>query len=410
MTKRCFVVQGFGLKQDYEQGKQFDLDASYAVIKEAIEAAGIACHRGDELRTSGMIDQVMYDELLSADLVVADITTLNFNAAYELGVRLALRPHSTLIVGDQKINFPFDVNHIYIHTYKHLGEDIGRREAIRFSSELTKLAKQIIDTSKNDSPVYKFLSALPPDGFLQYAQPPEPMVQPKGSVGKSLRDLKEEAAEAMKASRFEKAVTLWTEARKLAGKDDYIVQQLVLATYKSKAPNAEQALREALGIIQYLQPHTSFDTETLGLWASIHKRLYELDKEPASLDEAIFALEKGFFIKNDYYNGINLAFMLDTKASVSDGDIKQELHSVARYIRRKVKRICKSRLGDPELADGGEKYWILATLYEACIGLGQQEEALRWKESSKKAAEAAWMSETTENQLAKLRDLLPNNV
>lgn len=36
MAKRCFVIQGFGKKQDYEQGKQFNLDASYDVIKEAI--------------------------------------------------------------------------------------------------------------------------------------------------------------------------------------------------------------------------------------------------------------------------------------------------------------------------------------------------------------------------------------
>ena len=39
MAKRCFVIQGFGKKQDYEQGKQFDLDASYEVIKEAISTA-----------------------------------------------------------------------------------------------------------------------------------------------------------------------------------------------------------------------------------------------------------------------------------------------------------------------------------------------------------------------------------
>ena len=85
MAKRCFVIQGFGKKQDYEQGKQFDLDASYEVIKEAIRDAGMECYRADELRTSGSIDQVMYDQLLAADLVVADITALNFNAAYGLG-------------------------------------------------------------------------------------------------------------------------------------------------------------------------------------------------------------------------------------------------------------------------------------------------------------------------------------
>jgi hypothetical protein len=60
MAKRCFVIQGFGKKQDYEQGKQFDLDASYDIIKEAISEAGLECFRADELRTSGTVEQVMY--------------------------------------------------------------------------------------------------------------------------------------------------------------------------------------------------------------------------------------------------------------------------------------------------------------------------------------------------------------
>ena len=37
---RCFVVHGFGRKTDYTDGRELDLDASYAVIKEAVEAAG----------------------------------------------------------------------------------------------------------------------------------------------------------------------------------------------------------------------------------------------------------------------------------------------------------------------------------------------------------------------------------
>ena len=152
MAKRCFVIQGFGKKQDYEQGKQFDLDASYEVIKEAISDAGMECYRADELRTSGSVEQVMYDQLLEADLVVADITTLNFNAAYELGVRLALRPYATLVVGEKGMNFPFDVNHIYIHTYQHLGEDIGHREAKRFGAELKEMAKKVMSTPRKDSP------------------------------------------------------------------------------------------------------------------------------------------------------------------------------------------------------------------------------------------------------------------
>ncbi len=404
MTKRCFVIQGFGKKQDYEQGKQFDLDASYAVIKEAISDAGMECYRADELRTSGVIDQVMYDHLLAADLVVADITTLNFNAAYELGVRLALRPHATLVVGEKGMNFPFDVNHIYIHTYQHLGEDIGYREVKRFRAELTDLAKKVVSAPQKDSPVYTFLRQLPENGFIDVATEARSPAQVAGD-GVSLRDMKDRAKAAMRDNRFADAIKLWREARDISGKDDYIVQQLALATYKSKEPDAERALRKAEVILEYLKPRASFDSETLGLWAAVHKRLFELTRESASLEEALFALERGFFIKRDYYNGINLAFMLDTKAATGDADTREELHGVARYVRRKVKHICDKALEALDLTDD-ERYWILATLYEACVGLGQEDEALRWKAESERVAKAGWMSETTEDQIAKLRVLL----
>ena len=36
--KTCFVIQGFGKKTDYTDGRVLDLDASYAIIKEAVEA------------------------------------------------------------------------------------------------------------------------------------------------------------------------------------------------------------------------------------------------------------------------------------------------------------------------------------------------------------------------------------
>lgn len=404
MTKRCFVIQGFGKKQDFKQGKQFDLDASYRVIKQAIEDAGFECCRADELGTHGVIDKVMYDQLLAADLVVADITTLNFNVAYELGVRFALRPYTTLVFGEGGIDFPFDVNHIYINTYQHLGVDIGHQEAIRLKSELTEQAKKVMKTQETDSPVYLFLSSLPKDGFMGIATQERSADRHQGDSS-SLRDLKDRATKAMRETRFGEAIDLWREARVLAGKDDYIVQQLALATYKNPQSEAGEALREAKVILEYLQPHTSFDPETLGLWAAVHKRLFELTNDHSALDEALFALERGFYIKGDYYNGINLAFMLDTKAEIGDDDTKQELHCVARHVRRRVKDICEVGIRDSDLADDS-RYWILATLYEACVGLGLDEEAMHWKAESEKVPKSDWMSGSTEDQVNKLRSLL----
>ena len=82
----CFVVMGFGKKTDYKTGHTLDLDQSYKnMIKPAVEEAGLECVRADEIVHAGVIDKPMYGQLLTADVVVADLSTANANAFYELG-------------------------------------------------------------------------------------------------------------------------------------------------------------------------------------------------------------------------------------------------------------------------------------------------------------------------------------
>src|SRR6266513_4590790 len=158
-TGTCFVVMGFGKKTDFETGRVLDLDQSYlSLIKPAVEAARLKCIRADEIVHSGLIDLPMYELLLKADVVVADLSTSNRNAVYELGVRHALRPYTTVIIAEeQMMKSPFfDLNHIVIRQYRHLCEDIGVSEARRFTSELTDAIRQIMaieSTSRWDSPV-----------------------------------------------------------------------------------------------------------------------------------------------------------------------------------------------------------------------------------------------------------------
>ena len=154
--KRCFVVQGFGVKTDFRTGRQLNLDDSFEIIEAAITAAGMECIRADKVMHSGSIDVEMWEEILNADLVVADVSTSNWNAAYELGVRHALRPNSTIVVAEDQFEFAFDINHIAIHTYSHGGKELGRREAIRFKEHLQKLieTKMGETDSRADSPVF----------------------------------------------------------------------------------------------------------------------------------------------------------------------------------------------------------------------------------------------------------------
>lgn len=400
----CFVVQGFGKKTDFESGRVLDLDASYGVIKEAVEALGYVCFRADEIKHSRNIDQVMYEKLLDADLVIADLSTSNVNAFYELGVRFALRPRTTIVVAENKFNFPFDINHIPIRTYEHLGTDLGVREARRFTEDLKALISELDRAESVDSPVYTFLSTLKGLVFEETANDGS---HPETQSHESLADLKRRAQDATAASDVTSAVALWAEARERGPKDDYVVQQLALATYKSKQPDELAALKEARRILDYLWPHESLDPETLGLWAAVHKRLYEKESDPSSLDEAISAAEKGFILGEDYYNGINLAFLLDTRATLAEPERAWEDHAQARSIRRRVVDICRDRLDSEDVASD-QRYWLLATLEEAAVGLGDEQDAARWHAEAAAASKQSWQLESTASQIANLRTLLTN--
>jgi hypothetical protein len=108
-AKRCFIVMGFGMKTDYATGRKLDLDKSYRLlVKPVVEEKGLVCVRADEIRHSGAIDVPMYRELLTADVVIADLSTANPNALYELGIRHALRPRTTVVISENKLPYPFD--------------------------------------------------------------------------------------------------------------------------------------------------------------------------------------------------------------------------------------------------------------------------------------------------------------
>src|ERR1700734_3772776 len=93
MPLTCFVVMGFGKKIDLATGRELDLDKTYQnIIKPAVTDAGYDCKRADEILHSGVIDVPMYDMLFGADLVVADLSTANLNATFELGIRHVMKP------------------------------------------------------------------------------------------------------------------------------------------------------------------------------------------------------------------------------------------------------------------------------------------------------------------------------
>ena len=161
--KLCFVIQGFGVKTDFQSGRTLNLDRSYEVIKEAIQEAGLRCIRLDEVRFSGTSDLPLFEHLLNADVIIADLSTANANALYELGLCHALRPRGTIVVAENGFRNPFDISSMKILAYEHMGTDLGRTEAVRFKKDLRKAINDVMQSdSKPDSPIYTYFPDLKP--------------------------------------------------------------------------------------------------------------------------------------------------------------------------------------------------------------------------------------------------------
>jgi tetratricopeptide (TPR) repeat protein len=371
--KTCFVIIGFGPKVDHETGRTLDLDKTFTkLIQPVFNDLNIDCFRAKEIRHTGIIDLPMYEWIYKADIVVADISTLNPNAIYELGVRHALRPFTTIVISENQLKYPFDLNHILIEKYKHLGDNIATYEAKRFKTELKLKVQEVLKSKKKDSPVYTFLSNLEPPTFTQK----EILSIKKRTKSDPLfSEFIQDAESAKDRGDFVIAIELYKVCLRFDANNNFLKQRLALVTYKSEKPNPKKALTNAEIILNELNPRETNDTETLGLSGAINKRLYELTHDIKFLDKSLSFYQRGFYIQQDYYNGINYAYSLTIKSSVERR--KNEAISFfiqANMIREQIVLICKDIIKQKNFKDRGDKVWVYQTLAQAYLGLGKRSE------------------------------------
>jgi hypothetical protein len=297
-------------------------------------------------------------------------------------------------MAENNFSFPFDLNHLSILKYEHLGKDIGYGEVMRVRRILKDKINAVMTSPEADSPVFLFIPTLRaaslPDTKTVTDVPqaaPSSKSTDQSSFAELLESFRVAKAEVEDAADWAVPLEVLNRLKTMQPDDPYILQQLALATYKSEQPDKKASLIGAKNILGGLAPQTSSDAETVGLWGAIHKRLWEEAKSPADLEEAIRAYGRGYYIKNDYYNGISYAFMLDVRASSTVGDEALADRVLARRVRRSVLVICdhllqaasnaaeqRSLQQDPGVGSD-EPFWIGATKVEALFGLSRKEEA-----------------------------------
>lgn len=390
----CFVVMGFGKKTDYETGRTLDLNATYeTIIQPAVLSKGLRCVRADEITQSGIIDVQMYEMLLRADLVIADISTGNVNAVYELGVRHALRPHSTIIMNEDQGKLHFDLNHASTFRYAHFGEDIMGREAIRATTALRELIEAAMTAPIVDSPVYTFLPKLlrPRMSDDQY----EELIDEAEAAQKKLSHHMHEGERLMRRSDHLAAMEQFLAARDMKPEEPDILQKLALSTYKSKSPDEISALHAGLAVLDHLEPQLSNDPETLGIAGAINKRIWLLQGDRVALELAIRLYGRGFEVRRDYYNGENFALCFEYRAQ-EQADQAEKVYDFmsAQKIRQSIAKSLAAIETSPDFIDRPDKRWVYATLANCHFACEEPEKGFIYEQKFMGAATAQWEVDT----------------
>jgi len=152
---RAFIVTPFGEKKDSE-GNLIDFKAVCTqLIEPALDRLSIKGRTTGEIVRAGNIHVDMFQLLLTADLVVAEVSIHNANVFYELGIRHALRQCRTFMLrgktkGDKPI---FD-----LQTYRYMEYD--RENPAASLDMLVEGLRETLDSPDQDSPVFRSLPAL----------------------------------------------------------------------------------------------------------------------------------------------------------------------------------------------------------------------------------------------------------
>lgn len=152
----------FGTKPGPD-GQPIDFNRVYAeYIAPALEAAGLEPMRADQELRAGDIRLDMFQELLVADLVVADLTLDNPNVWYELGVRHALRARGVVLVSGGRVTTAFDLytDRKLRYALRDGAPDPATLERDR--SKLTEMVKATMESwhGRKLSPVYHLMPNL----------------------------------------------------------------------------------------------------------------------------------------------------------------------------------------------------------------------------------------------------------
>lgn len=436
MQPHVFVVMPFGVKEAQSAMPDADnasekpaimvsFDEVYdLLIKPALTKAGGVPFRADKEPGASDIRTDMYFELVTADVILADISVLNANVFYELGVRHGVAPRGVLMIHGGWTRRPFDV--APDRTFDYDGklfvtkrEDRNNSWKERLEAEVNKLAMTLRDALEVDdqtiaSPVYKEMVGLKPadwsniktarakyfgEVFADWKARVE-VARLNGWPGDILA-LADDAP-----TRFHRAGLLWQAADALCSMHRFDVALPVLKDLLALDPNHRDALTRLglvlnrLGRLNEAKVHMlnvaeqyKGDTEAQGILGRVYKDLWRLEwKDLESLEDrqreavatsnylasAVRSYDQATRNKFDYYNGINVVSLVKLlehlKEVTGESPVDCKVNDVSDLISV-VRFAAQNALDCAGLDSGQDGVWAAATLGELELVMGDAETA-----------------------------------
>jgi hypothetical protein len=417
----CFVLMPFGRKTD-AAGRTTDFDAVYRdVIAPAVQSVGLEPIRADEERVGGTIHKPMFERLMLCEYAVADITGANPNVYYELGIRHAMRPRSTVILFAEGTTLPFDI--ALLRGVPYRTDQAGK--PLDPASCAARIVRQLQETRANphdDSPLFQLLDYMP---RVEVDHSKTDIFRDRFDYS---RKYKERLAEArMQGQSAVEAIAADPALGNLAEVETGIVVDLFLSLRDVEAHAAmvelfgrmpqplqrTRIVREQLGfalnrigrfqeaekVLQEVLKEFGPSSETGGLIGRIYKDRWKIAKRdkrpdaPVLLRRAIDSYLAGFQADwRDAFPGVNAVTLMEMQDKV---DPRQaEILPVVRYAATQKAR----RSAD---------YWDYATLLELAV-IGRDLEAVQDQLGEVLAIvhddTPPWQLKTTAEQLAMIRE------
>ncbi|EHR5764797.1 TPA: hypothetical protein ACMD08_004549 [Vibrio parahaemolyticus] len=145
--KECFIVTPIGAGGSSIR-REIDglIQTVFTPVVEKFDLKAVAAHQISE---SGSITRQVVKRILEADLVIANLTNLNPNVMYELGIRHSVRK-PTIVVAREDVVLPFDLSDERTIFYKN---DISGVNELK--DALESMIPLALEEDKTDNPVYR---------------------------------------------------------------------------------------------------------------------------------------------------------------------------------------------------------------------------------------------------------------